>query len=226
MKNTTLIATTLGGVVALAVGTAIVVTASAPNGQTAVQSISTPATAETVVPDEKTSTEASEADKSNTGSTTETRTSRTKESATNAGSPDDIETLLAYLIEEEKLAHDIYRALGDEWGTQIFTNISSSESQHQSQVASLLAAYDIDDPRTAQPGVFVNDELQALYDSLMAKGLQSVNDALEVGVLIEETDIRDLQVAINDIDDASIDSVLERLLNASKNHLAAFSRQL
>jgi hypothetical protein len=56
-------------------------------------------------------------------------------------------------------------------------------------------------------------------------GSQSASGAIEAGILIEETDIRDLQVAIDQIDNADVDAVLTRLLNASENHLAAFSRQ-
>ncbi len=134
--------------------------------------------------------------------------------------------LLTYLVEEEKLAHDVYVALGDIWGDRVFTNISNSEASHQDQVASLLVAYGIDDPRSSQPGVFSNDDLQALYDTLIEQGSQSRTAAMEVGILIEETDITDLQVAIDSIDDATIDTTLERLLNASYNHLDAFTRQL
>lgn len=224
MKNTTLIASTLGGVVALAVGTAIVITATVPNGGLDAAPLQAPAASMPLEPDAT----VEPTDDMPIDSTNEPKPSSSSSStdSAGAGSAADIETLLSYLIEEEKLAHDVYVALSDEWGTRIFSNISESESQHQSKVASLLVSYDIDDPRTAQAGVFVNDELQALYDSLMAKGMQSAQDAVEVGILIEETDIRDLQIAIDDIDDSAIDSVLERLLAASRNHLAAFTRQL
>jgi hypothetical protein len=56
-------------------------------------------------------------------------------------------------------------------------------------------------------------------------GSQSASGAIEAGILIEETDIRDLQVAIDQIDNADVDAVLTSLLKASENHLAAFSRQ-
>lgn len=224
MKNTTLVASTLGGVVALAVGTAIVITATVPNGGPDAAPLPAPAASMPLEPDAT----VEPTDDIPIDSTNEPKPSSSSSStdSAGAGSAADIETLLSYLIEEEKLAHDVYVALSDEWGTRIFSNISESESQHQSQVASLLVSYDIDDPRNAQAGLFVNDELQALYDSLMAKGMQSAQDAVEVGILIEETDIRDLQIAIDDIDDSAIDSVLERLLAASRNHLAAFTRQL
>lgn len=139
---------------------------------------------------------------------------------------EDITELLTYLVEEEKLAHDVYIALGDIWGDRVFANIARSESKHQDQVATLLADYGIADPRSAEPGVFQNAELQALYDTLVEQGAESRIAAINVGILIEETDIRDLQAAIDAIADAEIDATLERLLNASYNHLDAFTRQL
>ena len=134
--------------------------------------------------------------------------------------------LLTYLVEEEKLAHDVYTALGDQWGDRVFSNISRSESRHQDQVAGLLEVYGITDPRSTEAGVFVNEELQKLFDSLIAQGSTSRTSAMEVGVLIEQTDIADLTDAMAASDDALIDSTLAKLLDASHNHLNAFSRQL
>jgi hypothetical protein len=197
MKKSTIIATSLGGVAAFAVGLAIVVTSQQSSLQSAtIQPAPATSQSATVPPADVTTS-----------------------------SDEQIDELLTYLIEEEKLAHDVYVALGEMWGTQIFSNISQSESQHQSQVEALLVSYGITDPRSVEPGVFVNDELQLLYDSLIKMGSQSASGAIEAGILIEETDIRDLQVAIDQIDNADVDAVLTRLLNASENHLAAFSRQ-
>ena len=131
-----------------------------------------------------------------------------------------------YLIEEEKLAHDVYTVLGDAWGGNTFTNILSSETTHQDQVLSLLSSYGIADPRSSAVGVFVNPELQALYDQLIAQGMQSQTEAYKVGVLIEETDIADLTVAINSSSDQAIVNTLNKLLSASQSHLSTFSKKL
>jgi hypothetical protein len=136
------------------------------------------------------------------------------------------EELLVYLIEEEKLAHDVYTVLGDAWGGYTFTNILSSETTHQDQVLSLLSSYGIADPRSSAVGVFVNPELQALYDQLIAQGMQSQTEAYKVGVLIEETDIADLTVAINSSSDQAIVNTLNKLLSASQRHLSTFSKKL
>ena len=134
--------------------------------------------------------------------------------------------LLTYLIEEEKLAHDVYTVLAEKWGANTFTNILKSETSHQSQVASLLTAYGIADPRSSQIGVFTDPALQALYNKLIAQGSISVTEAYKVGVLIEETDIADLTTAMNSTTDTKILSVLQTLKDGSYNHLAAFQKQL
>ena len=143
-------------------------------------------------------------------------------SAPEAESP--VAAQLAYLIEEEKLAHDVYVTLGDIWGARIFDSIAASENAHQEQVAALLVAYSVADPRADAVGVFTDPALQSLYDDLIAKGSQSLADAVQVGVTIEQTDITDLSEAIAAAP-ADVVTVLQRLLAGSQNHLAAFERQ-
>lgn len=136
------------------------------------------------------------------------------------------EDLLLYLIEEEKLAHDVYTVLGETWGGNTFSNILGSETSHQDQVLNLLNSYGLTDPRSSEIGVFINPDLQALYDQLIAQGMTSQAEAYKVGVLIEETDITDLTTAIKSTSDATIVATLEKLRSASESHLAAFSKKL
>ncbi|MGP6203876.1 DUF2202 domain-containing protein [Microbacterium sp. F2] len=136
----------------------------------------------------------------------------------------DVDAQLLYLIEEEKLAHDVYTVLGDLWGGNVFANIAASEISHQDAVATLLVEYDIADPRSDEIGVFTDPDLQALYDQLVAEGSQSRAAAIDVGILIEQADIADLQNTLDGApDDVAV--VVERLLRGSENHLAAFERQ-
>lgn len=132
---------------------------------------------------------------------------------------------LLLMREEEKLARDLYDALYEQWDVRVFANIARSEQKHMDAVKTLLDAYGIADPvSTDAPGVFANDELQALYDELLAQGSGSVEQALAVGVLVEETDIADLQAALQNTDNPSISKVYENLLKGSENHLKAFNR--
>lgn len=139
---------------------------------------------------------------------------------------DETVTQLTYLIEEEKLAHDVYQAMFDVWGSRVFGNILNSEESHQSQVLSVMATRDIADPRSSQPGVFKNAELQELYDELIAKGSKSAVDAYEVGVAIEVLDIDDLTKMLATAKDADVIAMMENLRKGSENHLRAFNNQL
>jgi hypothetical protein len=130
---------------------------------------------------------------------------------------------LAFMREEEKLAHDVYQELYDTWQLPIFQNIARSEQRHTNALKMLLDRYQIPDPAaTTAPGVFANEELQALYDQLVADGTQSLAAALRVGGAIEEIDILDLQERVAHTTKADITRVYQSLLDGSYNHLRSF----
>ena len=141
---------------------------------------------------------------------------------------DETKSQLLYLIEEEKLAHDVYQKMYDLYGARIFSNITKSEAGHQSRVLALLEARDIPDPRSSQAGVFADQSLQKLYAELIAQGSQSLEEAYKVGVAIEEMDIADIKQDLKTLDPSQtdIETVLEALLQGSENHLRAFNRQV
>lgn len=134
---------------------------------------------------------------------------------------------LIFMREEEKLARDVYLTLHDAWGTPVFANIATSEQQHMDAILSLLNTYKLPDPTVGKlVGEFVNQELQALYDTLVARGKQSALEALLVGGVIEETDIEDLTAAMETSRLSNIDKVYQNLLNGSYNHLRAFASNI
>jgi hypothetical protein len=106
----------------------------------------------------------------------------------------------------------------------IFSNIASSEQSHMDTILKLLKKYHLPDPAAStEIGEFINTDLQELYDYLITKGLSSDLDAIEVGGLIEETDMRDIKEAIESAQQADIDAVFESLICGSRNHLRAFA---
>ena len=133
--------------------------------------------------------------------------------------------MLQYMAEEEKLAHDLYVALGDEWGSQQFANVSRAETQHVDAVRALLDRYAVDDPpEGVAAGEFTDPDLQALYDDLLAAGLTSLAAAADAGITVEQTDIADLTEALETTDAPDVEQVLTDLLEGSQRHLAAFER--
>ena len=129
---------------------------------------------------------------------------------------------ILFMKQEEKLARDVYKTLHAQWGSVIFANIAVSEQQHMNAIDGLISRYRLQDTTPAEVGKFTYPELQDLYNQLVADGGVSLRDALEVGVLIEETDIEDLRAALQTTREKPLKNVLGNLLNGSLNHLAAF----
>ncbi len=130
---------------------------------------------------------------------------------------------LVYMREEEKLAHDVYTALYEQWGVEEFNTIANSEQRHSDSVLRQLERYGIEDPTVGlAAGEFQNDELQALYDQLVAQGSESLEAALRVGTAIEEIDILDLEKHMAETENAALERVYENLLRGSRNHLRSF----
>lgn len=137
---------------------------------------------------------------------------------------------LRYMIEEEKLAGDVYRAFGTLYPSIMpFRNIPKSEDTHVATLVAQanLANVDIGDLTSPPAGTFHDARLQALYGQLIGEGQGSSFAALTVGKNIELLDIDDLNRARALVPtDSSLYAAYGQLLNASNNHLRAFNNWL
>lgn len=135
---------------------------------------------------------------------------------------------ILFMREEEKLARDVYLYLYEKYPLRPFLNISKSEQAHMDAVKYLIDTYELVDPVGENPpGVFMNEDLQELYDKLIEEGSKSREEALKVGALIEEVDIIDLQSELNETaKNEDVIRVFTNLCAASENHLRAFVRVL
>lgn len=107
---------------------------------------------------------------------------------------------------------------------RIFERIAASEQQHTDAVARQLDVRGLDNPgESLGAGDYAFDELDALYATWSAQGLESLEAALQVGVDLETADIADLEAALADPSTAPVERVFSALLAGSENHLAAFS---
>jgi len=161
-----------------------------------------------------------------TNTTTEASLAQTNVGASSALTTTEADAL-AFMREEEKLARDVYNALYAKWNLPVFQNIAQSEQTHMDSIKGLLDRYGIADPAAGKAaGVFVNPELQKLYDQLIQQGSQSLVEALRVGAVIEEVDIVDLQTRMAQTNKADIKLVYDNLMRGSRNHLRSFAAQL
>ncbi len=151
---------------------------------------------------------------------------------------------IAYMWNEEKLAKDIYLAMNDVNPIQQLEKIATqAETKHQALVEELVQRYDLNitnlvdysggyseaELRAFAPGEFGIQEIKDLYDVLYERGSQSQQDALEVGCMVEVTDINDLNedIAIAEDTNASdLVAVFNVLRDGSYNHYWAFDKGL
>lgn len=134
--------------------------------------------------------------------------------------------MLLHMKEEEKLARDVYAALYEKWGSQIFLRISEAEENHMNAIIFLLQKYGEGYTQVTEKGKFSNTGFQDLYDKLVKQGSVSYEEAYKTGALIEELDIKDLNEFISELTSETILFVFENLNKGSRNHLRAFNRQI
>lgn len=134
---------------------------------------------------------------------------------------------LSFMREEEKLARDVYQVLYKTYPLRPFANIAAAEQQHMDALKHLAQRYQILDPvKTEQVGQFTDNSLTQLYQALIQRGQGSEIAALQVGALIEETDIQDLRKALANTQTPLLKQTYQNLLEGSYRHLQAFVRQL
>ena len=131
---------------------------------------------------------------------------------------------LAYMREEEQLAHAVYLANAALWpALPVFANVAGSEATHTSAVKVLLDRYTLADPLAGlSVGTFHTPLFQTLYSDLVAASRVSLLAALKAGVQIEELDISDLASRKAATDNTDIQLVYDNLLRGSRNHLRAY----
>lgn len=155
---------------------------------------------------------------------------------------DEDKYALAYMWHEEKLAYELYLELNKVQPANQFVNIANnSEIKHIEAVEELIAKYNIDitnlgdtemgyseaELRAMPVGEFAIEKIQTLYDTLYTKGIQSKQDALEVGCMVEVVDIIDLDEFIHAVEGKDdLVSTFEFLKAGSYNHYWSFDKGL
>ena len=136
---------------------------------------------------------------------------------------DSQKSAVAALAEEEKLAHDLYVAFADQYGTRTFTRIATAETQHLTEVRVILERYSITDPTAGrEAGTFATGATQDLYNKLLADGSTGVDAAYAAARTVESTDVTDLKSAVVGVTAPDVLQVYANLLAGSQHHLVAF----
>ena len=138
-------------------------------------------------------------------------------------------TALLMMIEEEKLARDVYITLGEKYDQKVFKNISEAENRHMDALICLFEKYDLKNPVEGKAiGEFSNRKFQDMYESLVIRGKTDLTEALKTGASIEDLDIYDLNKLLESrtTDNADLKAVFKELVRGSRNHMRAFTKNL
>jgi hypothetical protein len=139
----------------------------------------------------------------------------------------EIESLM-FMVEEEKLAMDVYNHLFGIYELKIFEKIAASEVKHVTTMSKFFEKYELTNPIIGNdPGIFVNPDLQDLYTLLILEGEESRLGAINVGIMIETKDLEDIQFYLDNVVEAKdLTKAYTHLLEGSMKHLAAFEGEL
>lgn len=133
---------------------------------------------------------------------------------------------LLYMREEEKMARDLYKEWYRTWKITPFKSIANSEQKHMDSIKVLITQFSLKDPVKSEEGKFTNATIQKLFNELKSKGDESVLSALKSAIIVEETDIHDLNSGISNTSDVNIKRVYNNLRQGSVNHKSTFSSLL
>ena len=165
-------------------------------------------------------------------------------SSTKSQLTQELQDSITYMYNEEKLAKEVYLNIYEKQSLQQLYNIATkSEVKHEEAVNNLAIKYDLNItqyPDTDIPydknsidkygsGQYAVEAIQELYDMLYNKGINSQQDALEVGCMVEVTDIDDLDKYIIQASASNASDVLEVfnfLRDGSYIHYWAFDNGL
>ncbi|CAB1128602.1 protein of unknown function [Candidatus Hydrogenisulfobacillus filiaventi] len=132
---------------------------------------------------------------------------------------------LLLMREEEKLARDVYIRLYEQWGLRPFDHISGAEKMHMDAVLALLTLHALPDPvEGLGVAAFSGRNCSSCMISWCSRASESPVEAVRVGLLIEELDIKGLKGPDGRTSKPWIRAVYAELEHGSRNHLRTFYR--
>ncbi len=131
------------------------------------------------------------------------------------------------MVQEEKLARDVYAYFGEKYNQPSFNLIAEAEERHMEAVSAIFERYGLENPVTdLAPGEFKDPNMKALFEDLIERGSIDLGQAYLVSATIEDMDINDLKECLSGVDNQDIRFVFQNLQKGSRNHMRAFSTMM
>ncbi|MDF0591259.1 DUF2202 domain-containing protein [Candidatus Methanocrinis natronophilus] len=143
--------------------------------------------------------------------------------ATGALSAAEVEGM-AFILEEERMARDLYLEFYKTTRLAVFHDVAVSEEIHIASILTLMERRGLPAPPEA-PGVYADEALQRMYEELLAAA-ESPEAALRAAAQVEEASVHDLSTEIEGTLEPDLISVYGGLMVGSQKHLRTFVRAL
>ncbi|WP_187287809.1 DUF2202 domain-containing protein [Methanothrix harundinacea] len=131
---------------------------------------------------------------------------------------------MAFILEEERMARDLYLELYKTTRLPIFLDVARSEETHIASILTLMKRRGLSAPPEA-PGVYADETLQKIYEDLLS-GADGPVVALGAAAQVEEASVHDLRKEIEGALEPDLISVYGGLMVGSEKHLRTFVRAL
>ena len=128
---------------------------------------------------------------------------------------------LKYILEEEKLAYDVYAYYFAKGGMPKYKDIQGAELQHMNMVRAGMKAYGIKDTTPSlKAGVYHYKDLTAIYKKLTA--VIDKKSPYLTGVNVEIDDIKKIDAMLPETTEADLTALLKNLKSQSNMHIDYF----
>jgi hypothetical protein len=129
---------------------------------------------------------------------------------------------LLYIIEEERLIHDMLSNAHHNWNIRLFDRLSQAEQGHVDKLVDVACelSWTIPVPYMVnRPGQYENKAIQGLYYDLCSRTEESLEEALLVSALLYELNILDLDRRMLATEKQRLQIVYAHFKKTSKNYL-------
>lgn len=128
---------------------------------------------------------------------------------------------LSYMVEKEKLMHNVYQVMYDSYQTELFKTIADSKKQHMILLGIRLDKYDVENPTAYMTeDEFANSSLQQAYDEFIAERPNDLTQSMLYLKGLEEEHIAALENTLLQVEgNGDIVNVYNLCLEESKANL-------
>jgi len=137
-------------------------------------------------------------------------------------SPEERQGLIQ-MRQEIKLVRDVSLALYNRWQLPVFLNNANAWQAQMDNTKALMDKYHIADPMVDNtPGIFADPHYMELYNTMVAKGMTSLENAFSAGANMEDRVIYTMNNMMALTDNADMMVVYQYMMAGSQGHMKTF----